>query len=379
MNEPSVSIITICESWSKFIEESLSYYIHLDYENYQIYVFSTEPILPDFAKRKLISYITTDEFKANSLKSYGESIETDILIEKLNNLLTKINFINNLTLSNNAPLKRDMAIKYAMGEYFAFIDDDAYPSKDWLKSAIVNFDDEKVTAVGGPGITPINASLLEHASGYISASPAGGFGNTYRFIPGTKRFVDDYPSVNLIIKADDFKAINGFDSNYYPGEDTKLCLDLTYKLNKKIIYDPEVFVYHHKRPLFKHHLTQNSRFGIHRGYFAKILPETSRRWFYFVPAIFSFGLIFGDILAIASLFTKNPFIHALLYIYMIPLTLYFLILLINGIWVFIKSKSISITLLSILGTYATHFYYGINFIKGLFKTSLEDNYGRIEN
>jgi cellulose synthase/poly-beta-1,6-N-acetylglucosamine synthase-like glycosyltransferase len=37
--------------------------------------------------------------------------------------------------------KRDMAINYAKGEILAFIDDDAYPEKDWLKNAIKNFVD----------------------------------------------------------------------------------------------------------------------------------------------------------------------------------------------------------------------------------------------
>lgn len=379
MDEPLVSVITICESWGKFIEESLCYFIHLEYENFEIFVFSTDPILPDFARSKLLDHITSDNFRENSHKAFGKTDDTGVLIQKLDQLLSKVNFINNPTLIKNAPLKRDMSIKYASGEYFAFIDDDAYPSKNWLKSAITNFDDSNVAAVGGPGLTPMNANLLEHTSGFISASPIGGFGSTYRFIPGEKKYVDDYPSMNLIVKSEDFKAINGFDSNYYPGEDTKLCLDLTHKLNKKIVYDPDAIVYHHKRPLFKAHLVQNSRYGVHRGYFAKILPETSRRWFYFVPAIFSFGLIIGDFLAILSLLSKNEIIHLIFNIYMIPLTLYFFILLINTIWVYLKSKNILIALLSILGTYATHFFYGISFLKGLFKTRLNDNYGRIEN
>src|SRR5665647_377513 len=36
--------------------------------------------------------------------------------------------------------KRDMAIKYAKGEILAFLDDDAYPQKDWLKKIIKHFD-----------------------------------------------------------------------------------------------------------------------------------------------------------------------------------------------------------------------------------------------
>ena len=35
--------------------------------------------------------------------------------------------------------KRDFSLKYAKGEILAFIDDDAYPDKDWLKNSLQNF------------------------------------------------------------------------------------------------------------------------------------------------------------------------------------------------------------------------------------------------
>ncbi len=37
------------------------------------------------------------------------------------------------------PLKRDIGAKKAKGEIIAFIDDDAYPRKDWLINAVKNF------------------------------------------------------------------------------------------------------------------------------------------------------------------------------------------------------------------------------------------------
>ena len=35
--------------------------------------------------------------------------------------------------------KRDIGVKSARGEIIAFIDDDAYPEKSWLKAAVKNF------------------------------------------------------------------------------------------------------------------------------------------------------------------------------------------------------------------------------------------------
>ena len=136
----------------------------------------------------------------------------------------------------------------AKGEILAFIDDDAYPVGDWLKNIVRNFSNPIIVGVGGPGVTPPGVPWQEEASGWMSVSPLGAGPYTYRFLSGRKQFVDDYPSMNLSVIRSNFLAVGGFDSNYWPGEDTKLCLDLVNKQKKKIIYDPKVVVYHHRRP-----------------------------------------------------------------------------------------------------------------------------------
>ena len=50
--------------------------------------------------------------------------------------------------------KRDLALKHAKGEFLAFLDDDAFPSKEWLSSALPLFNDPQVGAVGGPAGPP---------------------------------------------------------------------------------------------------------------------------------------------------------------------------------------------------------------------------------
>lgn len=40
-------------------------------------------------------------------------------------------------------------------------------------------------------------------------------GDKIRFIPEAQREVDDFPSVNLIVRADLFKQIGGYDSNFF--------------------------------------------------------------------------------------------------------------------------------------------------------------------
>ncbi|MFH1561496.1 MAG: glycosyltransferase family 2 protein, partial [Patescibacteria group bacterium] len=263
--------------------------------------------------------------------------------------------------------KKDIGVKKAKGNIVAFLDDDSYPSEGWLKSAVDYFKDNQIGAVCGPGLTPPHDNWRKQVSGWMWASPLGSGGaGTYRCWPDRKREVDDYPTFNLIVRKTDFENTGGFDSRFWPGEDTKFCHDLVYKLGKKIIYDPKVLVYHHRRDILGPHLRQLGRYGLHRGFFAKILPKTSRRPGYFLPLIFSLGLLLGPL----SLFISR----GLFAFYLLALLLYSGLLLGNSFWVWIKSKSLSIALALIPTIFISHFYYGLMFLMGLGKKGLESKY-----
>lgn len=257
--------------------------------------------------------------------------------------------------------KRDHGAKIAQGTIVAFIDDDASPDPQWLEKMAPLFEDKSVVGVGGPGVTPLGVGWQEAASGWASASPIGAGPYTYRFLPGKKQFVDDYPSMNLAVRRKDFLSVGGYDSNYWPGEDTKLCLDLTFKLKKKIIYHPEVLVYHHRRPIWSPHLKQNGNFGLHRGFFARILPETSLRPIYFGPSIMFLGLLY---LMITSFFPLPPIFLSVRHLGICLLGFYLIILLVNSLWVLKQSKSLLQSCLSIPVIFVTHLWYGIRFIQG---------------
>jgi len=264
--------------------------------------------------------------------------------------------------------KRDDGAKMAKGEILAFIDDDAFPEENWLKYVLQSFKEPKIVAVGGPGITPPNVSWQEVASGWMSASPLGAGPYSYRFLPGKKQYVDDYPSMNLAVRRIDFLKVGGFDSHYWPGEDTKLCLDLVYKLNKKILYEPKAVVYHHRRPLWTPHLSQNGNFGLHRGYFARILPKTSLKPIYVGPPLMVLGLTF----MLASSVFANPLLIMIRSLGIYLFTGYLILLILNGLWVFNKSKSVLQGFIVIPAVFITHLWYGLRFLQGyLFTKNLK--------
>jgi glycosyltransferase involved in cell wall biosynthesis len=278
------------------------------------------------------------------------------------------------------PKKRDIALNHARGEILAFIDDDAYPAKDWLKNAIDNFKDENISAVGGPAITPESDSLRQKASGVIYSSFLVSGKYVYRYLPKKRSEVDDYPSCNFLVRKSIMQQLGGFKTNLWPGEDTKLCLDITKRLDKKIIYDPEVLVYHHRRPLFIPHLKQVANYALHRGYFVKKFPQTSLRITYFLPSIFVAGLILGPIIGL--------FIYPIKVLYISCIALYLILVFISSLSGTVPvypersrgaegyprrlTRGLSLMSMVFSGIILTHITYGIFFIKGLLVRKLKE-------
>ncbi len=254
--------------------------------------------------------------------------------------------------------KRDIGTKYAKGEIVAFIDDDVYPVREWLKNAVRNFSSSEVAAVGGPAVTPLEDGFWQRASGAVYSSAVVSGQYVYRYLPRRKQEIDDYPSCNLLVRKSVMREIGGFNTDFWPGEDTKLCLDIK-NMGKKIIYDPDVLVYHHRRKLFLTHFKQISSYALHRGYFVKRYPGNSLRLAYFLPSIFVLGLLLGVVLS--GIFSPIAVIYSW------AGSFYLLLVLIFSI-----QKDLRLTLPVFVGIILTHLTYGIYFLKGLLTTRLKE-------
>jgi len=249
---PKVSIIIPCKYIDDYTKQCIHHCENLDYPEFEIIV------LPD----KDIEY---------------------------NNKKIKIIPTDNVSPGK----KRNIGVKNSDGEILAFIDSDAYPRKDWLKNAVNYLKSDDIAAIGGPGITPVEDSDRQKVSGYILSSfLVGNLGNRYK----EKRVYesDDIHSCNFIAKRDVIERVK-WNERYWPGEDTLMCLSIK-KLGMRMIENPNVVVYHHRKPVFIPHLRQVLRFGLHRGFFVKKFPENSFRLTYFGPSfllllLFSFLIL----------------------------------------------------------------------------------------
>jgi GT2 family glycosyltransferase len=317
MTKTKFSIIIPLKEFNDYLEESIPNILSMDYKNFEIIILTNEKPskIPNYLKNKKIKIIETGKV--------------------------------------SPAIKRDIGAKNSKGEYLAFLDDDAYPEKNWLNIAEQIFEEKKVAVIGGAAITPETDSTTQKASGLFFETLFGGGGLSYRYKPNKKSFyVDDFPTVNFIVSKKAFFDIGGFDNEFWPGEDTKFCRELI-KQNYPIWYSNELIVYHHRRKLFLPHLKQIANYGKHRGYFAKKFPENSRKLTYFMPSIFLIG---NAILFILIFFNSNFF-----KLWVLLMGTYFSLITID---VFVRTLNIKIGILTIITILLSHLTYGWKFIEG---------------
>jgi len=315
---PRFSIIITARKTNDYLIESVEHIKNLNYPNFEAIIILDELAGADFVRDERFKFIIPGE------KGPGE--------------------------------KRNMGAEAATGEILVFLDDDAFPSKDWLINAAKIFKNKKVYALGAPATTPPDVEYLEKVSGKILESSIVSGDTQYRNIPMHRRMIDDYPTVNLFVRKSSFDAVGGFVTEFWPGEDTKLCLDLIKYHKRKFVYDPSPVAYHHRRKILIPYLKQISRYGQHRGQFARIFPETSRSPFYFVPTLFTLGLLLGPIFSYYFSFGW--------YFYSVIVVTYLFLALARAIRVFLDDWNPVTSVLVFIGVILTHIVYGINFMIG---------------
>jgi glycosyltransferase involved in cell wall biosynthesis len=251
--------------------------------------------------------------------------------------------------------KRNTGMRAAEGDILAFIDSDAYPARNWLNNASKYLADPSVAAVGGPGVTPPSDSAMQRAGGYVLSSfMVGGLANRYK--SGAAYESEDIHSCNFIVKREIMEKV-AWDEHYWPGEDTLVCLGIK-ALGKKMLEAPDVVVYHRRKPLLLPHLKQVSRFGLHRGFFAKRYPETSLRSVYLAPSLFLLFLMTGAVLS---------------YFYPVFRTIFLIVVAAYLLLAFAAALHGDKKLAPLvwLGIILTHITYGASFIVGLLKKELK--------
>lgn len=314
---PKVSVIIPFKTIDHEVEECIEHCLRMDYSNFELILLPDVPIRRKFPKSKV--------FVTGNVKP---------------------------------SLKRNIGIEKSGGTICAFIDSDAYPKKDWLDIAVKSLKGD-VGAVGGPNLLPHKAGTMEKAGDDILKSPvaAGSFSDRYK--KGKRKCVGELPTCNLVVKKDVMKMIGGFDASLLTAEDAKACFQIR-KSGKKVLYVPELVVYHHRRKLFVPHLKQIWRYGRDK---ARLLGSgfmSSGSPLYFAPSLLVIFLLSGFA---ASFWSWWP-AETIRMPYLILVGLYLIVAL--GASVVSSPKRF---LLVFPGIVLTHITYGVGFIYGLVKRS----------
>lgn len=311
--QPRVSIIVpFYHKRLHYLHELLIGCEKLHYENYEVIVVSNVPVATHSPKARII---TTDE------QSQGE--------------------------------KYDIGVGEATGEICALVGDDVYPHPDWLKNAIKYFDDPEIIAVGGPGLTPPQNSVMQQAGGLVYSSSLGGGFASFRYVGKKERLCDDLPATNLLVRRNALLQVGNISAPFRSGEDTILCLKLS-KLNRKMLYAPDVVVFHHRRPLFRPHFRQIFNAAIHRGYFARRFGGNSRKTGYFLPSL---GVISLSMLLLLTAFRPQILPFAL-----VSVMTYAVAVFASALAV---ARRLRLAIIVSLGIVLTHLAYGLGFLRGL--------------
>lgn len=243
--------------------------------------------------------------------------------------------------------KRNTGVSKAKGEIIAFIDDDAYPRKDWLETANKIFEDKKIVAVGGPSLVPEKASFFQQVSSKVYELTSGKTGIRYR--QDKPQEIDDWPTCNFFVRKKVFNEIKGFKTKYWGGEDTQLCYSLLKK--GRMVYSPELVIYHHPRTSLGKHLKQTYFWGMWRGFFMRLYKQ-SRQLSFFIPSLFVLWIALGGFASII--------LRPLGYLYIAFLFVYLLYLFYLGI-----KTDAKMFFPVIFTTFLTHISYGLGFLKGI--------------
>ena len=203
-------------------------------------------------------------------------------------------------------------------------------------------------AVGGPNLTPPGDSFEQKMGGLLLASPLVAGPHAVKYRVEKMHECVDMPSCNLVLRRELLEKIGGFDETMLTGEDAKAC-HLIRGLGRKVLYAPDVIVFHHRRKLFAPHLKQMMNYGRDRG----ILIRTGNSGGYSLVSFAPAALVVFSLASVPAAFFWGP--HPVLW----PLGLYLAAL---AAWALAKSPVNSAHLF--LGGVLTHYAFGIGFIKG---------------
>jgi len=223
---------------------------------------------------------------------------------------------------------RNIAFKRSSGEIIAFTDADCLVDKNWISNSLKYFEDEKIVCVGGPNLTPSDEGDFGKAVGFVFNQKIFSPGSIHARELKEIKEVKSIPGCNAIYRRDALEKVMPIDESLLTCDDTELnqrLIDKEYKL----LYTPDVFVWHYRRPNPKRLWNQMYRYAIGRLQVGK----KNRSMINPIHILVGIAPLLGLFLLVFS-----PFLFSILFL------LYLFLLFIFSILALVKTKSIKVSL-----------------------------------
>ena len=245
---------------------------------------------------------------------------------------------------------RNVGMTLANGDYFIFFDSDCIIPSDYFSKLEMFLLNNPLDTFGGPDGASPNFTNIQKAINYSMTSvlTTGG-------IRGKKNKLDQYQprSFNMGIHRKVYETVGGF-GDIHPGEDP----DLSYRIMNagfQVGLIENAVVYHKRRIDFRKFVKQVYKFGVVRVILMKWYPDKTKMT-YFFPSLF----LLASITSIILYFISFEWV-----VFTIPIIGF-----VFFIDAFIKTKSLSIAVLSIFSSFIQLYGYGYGFLKSFLLISI---------
>ena len=191
-----------------------------------------------------------------------------------------------LTQLNAGPATaRNAGAAQAKGDFLAFTDDDCAPAPTWLQTLAARFAKTPDCAIGGQTLN----SLPNNPHSTASQMLINYLYTYYNIVPEQARFLT---SNNLALSTERFRAIGGFDITFplAAAEDREFCGRWLY-YGYRIIYAPEVVVYHTHALTFRTFWRQHFNYGRGAFHFHKVRARRNQTRIRVEPKSFYLNLL----------------------------------------------------------------------------------------
>lgn len=321
-NEPVIIVVPFTD-WSEWVLDCVRHCAGLEFQDFALWLLPNEPPGPEWARR---------------LEETG--IGARIRVRP--------------TGPGNPARKRNVAMRESGGGIFALIDSDAYPRADWLSNALPLLNDS-VAIVTGPNISPPDDPVSRQAASHVMESRLGFYAGYIRHVPRPRRFVDEMPTCNMI-----FTRQEGlfFHEDLNTSEDMVFCRE-TAARGKRILYDPGVVVFHHRRKVFRPFMLQFFNYGRDKGRLFRAGMRGPNLG-HAVPPLFLFYTLSIPAAAAACLIAGIA--PAWMWLYLAPLLFYLAAVAFESIRLSSSAMEMALTCPAFV---AAHLSFGCGALKGL--------------